>query len=507
MSESPVSAYFQLGDSPDAYIPNENPNQLIDLDELYRDTDQDGKTLMVQGTESLSLGVLSREIAIRFNLPNAREYDPFPSKRNAVNGQEGFFSTMYDGFKAFIEGIIKYIRMAFDWVANTIKGIFGFRKSKRIEKAIDDSLDGLKEEVKNTLTSLGFPASQYNLETFIGNMPSAVDRNGQLVIMRTKFETDKGAIEGLKQSLPLFQQCVGKLTQASNKAVKQNGIYSKTIKEMYDRTRVRSALQQPIPGEMSPEINRLLAAGSEVLVALDNKAITQEVVKLLEALYKVKFNSESLTEGFSKVRKELDEAVATHTVQLNQINVKEIMADIQSLNLGYVYLNDNSVDMSSINLKALGQAVDKTDADRVQALANYYGVPDPVIGYQSVAVAIRNYANFCQMVSRQLLVVEHQITSLINWYARSHMWYLHGLLGDMDKLRSLMLEAKADGVKVKADAAGNPTFNMEFIPEAEAQTFMENFSATNRKVLDEDIGELKSRYNNLVKQLGVGKTL
>lgn len=507
MSESPVSAYFQLGDNPDAYVPNENPAQLVDLDELYQETDQDGKTLMVQGTESLSLGVLSREIALRFKLPNAREFDPFPSKRNAVIGQEGFFTTMYEGFKSFIEGIIKYIRMAFDWVANTIKGIFGFRKSERIEKAIDSSLDGLKEEIKNTLSSLGFPAAEYNLETFIGKMPSAVDRNGQLVIMRTKFETDRSAIEGLKQSLPLFQQCIAKLTQCSNRALKVNATYSKVIKDMYDRTRVRNLLQQAIPGEVSPEVNRLIAASDEVLVALDTKAVVEEVAKLLSTLYKVEFKNDALTDGFGKVRKSLEEEVTTHSVNLAKIDVKALMAEIQTLNLGYVYLSKNSIDMSGINLKALGQAIDKTDADRVLALSNYYNAKEPVERYQQVAVGIRNYANFCQMVSRQLLVVERQINGLIGWYARSHMWYLHGLLGDMDKLRELMLEARAEGLKPQADPLGNPKFKMEFIPEAEARTFMENFSATNRKVLDEDIGELKTRYNNLVKQLGVGKTL
>ena len=338
-------------------------------------------------------------------------------------------------------------------------------------------------------------------------MPSAVDRNGQLVIMRTKFETDRSAIEGLKQSLPLFQQCIAKLTQCSNRALKVNATYSKVIKDMYDRTRVRNLLQQAIPGEVSPEVNRLVAASDEVLVALDTKAIVEEVAKLLSTLYKVEFKNDALTDGFGKVRKSLEEEVTTHSVNLAKIDVKELMAEIQTLNLGYIYLSKNSIDMSGINLKALGQAIDKTDADRILALSNYYNAKEPVERYQQVAVGIRNYANFCQMVSRQLLVVERQINGLIGWYARSHMWYLHGLLGDMEKLRALMLEARAEGLKPQADPLGNPTFKMEFISEADAKTFMENFSATNRKVLDEDIGELKTRYNNLVKQLGVGRTL
>lgn len=504
---NPVSSYLQLATPTDAYVPNEDPRQLVDLDEVYDDTDQDKITMMVKGTESLSLGVLSREIATKFNLPNAREFDPFPSKRNAVIGAEGFFTTMYEGFKTFVENIIKYIRMAFDWVANTVKGIFGFRKSERIEKAIDDSLDSLKGELKNTLTSLGFPAAQYNLENFIGNLPGKVDRIGQLTLMKTKFESDKEAIEGLTKSIPMFQQVVGKLTQASSKANRLLDNYRKVLKDQYDRTRVRSALQQHVPGEFSPEVQKLSAANREAILAMDPMNVVKDVGELLATLYKVEFTNDELTNGFSKVRKDLETAIKAESIKLTQFNAGEMMNKIQELNLRYVELADNTIDMRGINMKALGQAVDKTDADRAQALAGYYGVPDPIVEYQELAITIRNYANFCQVVSRQLLAVDRQINELSRWYARAHMWFLHGLIGDMDKLRALMLEARQEGKNPQADIAGNPTFHLEMIPEADAKTFMENFGASSRQMFEENIADMKTRYNNLVKQLGVGKTL
>lgn len=513
MSDNPVSSYLQLGDPVDAYVPNENPAQLIDLDEIYRDTDQDGKSAMVAGAESVSLGKLSRELALKFNVPNAHQLDPYNSPRNAVVGTEGFFSTMVEGFKAFVEGIIKYVRMVFNWVANNVKALLGFRKSERIEKAITESLPGLQQEFKDTLTSLGFPGQQYNLEKFIGDLPHAMDRVGQLHLMRSKFDTDKDAIEGLTKSLPLFQECIALLNKASDRAVRASEQYRRVIKDVYSQIRVRKDKQDHVTltlegrAENSPELYKLMTANREVFKSLDTQEISGKVVSLLEGLYKVKFTNEALTDGFNLARKELDNAVAQEAVKLTQVNLPLIMAEIQELNTRYVEISDHSVDMSGINLRKLGEVVDKTDADKVQTIADYLGVVNPVKEYQELALALRNYSNFCQMVSRQLLIVGSQCTNLSRWYARAHLWFIHGILGDMNKLREVMLEARQDGHKPQADANGNPTFRLEFIPEADAKTFMENFTATNQKILDEDIAELKTKYNNLVKQVGIGSTL
>lgn len=507
MSNSrPVQDYLQLSTPTDSFLPGDDI-QLIDLDEVYAETKQDDANAMVQGAEALSLGKMSRQMAARLNLPNWQELDPFPSKRNSVVGAEGFFSTLYEGFKSFIEGIIKYIRMAFSWVASTVRGIFGFRKSERIDKAIDTSLPALQEEIKNILTGLGFPGHEYNLEAFIGRLPNAVDRVGQLTIMKSKFETDKEAINGLSQALPLLQQCVAKLTESSNKAVKAFDGYKRVIKDEYNRTRVRDLKGQHVEGNDSPEANRVLVASQEVMKSLNGQAVTADIVALLSVLYKVEFTNEALTDGFSKVRKDLDVAIVTQAVKLTPVDIGLTLAAIQNLNARYVEISDNSIDMSNINLKALGEAIDKTDADKIQTLARYYNYPNIVITYQEVAAAVRNYSNFCQMASRQLLMVSRQIDSLVRWYARAHLWYIHGLLEDLDKLRQLNLEARAQGYSPQADASGTPTLQFEFMMDADPVTFAEKFAATSQDVIKDDIGGLRTKYNNLVKQLGVGKTL
>lgn len=505
-TQSPVQSYLQLSTPTDSFLPGDD-KQLVDLDEYYEETDQGHATDMVMGAEAMSLGKMSRAIAAKLGLPNVQAYDPFPSQRNSVVGAEGFFSTMYEGFKTFVENIIKYVRMAFSWVANTVKGIFGFRNSERIDKAIETSLPNLMEEFKTTLSGLGFPSNEYNLAAFIGRLPNGVDRLGQLTLMKSKFETDKEAMQGLTDALPLLQQCIAKLNEGSGKTVKAFDTYKKVIRDEYNRTRVRKIKDDHVEGRDSPEINRLVTAAQEVMKGLNPQALTSEVAKLLSTLYKIEFTNEALTEGFDKVRKNLDASIVTHSVKLTPVDVSEIMNNIQSLNARYVQISDNQIDMSGINLRALGEAIDKTDADKVRALAEYYGVPQPVTTYQETAVGVRNYSNFCQMVSRQLLVVERQVNALVRWYARGHLWYMHGLLGDMEKLRQLNLEARAHGHNPQANQEGYTTIEMEFISEADAKTFMEKFAGTSKEMFDENIGDLRTKYNNLVKQLGIGKTL
>lgn len=501
-----LSAYLQRSDPQTSWKPGEN-GQLVDLDEYYEETGQDVSDRMIQGTESFGLGKVDRQLCAVLGVEGYQQMDPFPSQRNAVMGAEGFFSKVVEGFKEFIENIIKYIRMAFDWVANTVKGIFGFRKSERIEKAINNSLDSMKQEFTTALNGLGFPSAEYNLERFIGKLPNGVDRIGQLQLMKSKFETDREAIDGLTESLPLFQQCASKLTEASNKAVKASNDYRRIIGEEYNKTRARMHKQEFVEGTDSPEAIRLLKASQDVGLALNKEAILPSVVALLNALYKTKFSNQELEEGFSKVRKDLETSITLHAAKIPATDVSGIMDSIQMLNKHYVNISDNSIDMGDVNIRALGAIVDKTDADKMKAMSDHYKMPSLLTSYQEVAVAVRDYSNFCQLVTRQLSIVQRQIDNLTRWYVRGQLWYYHGILGDMEKLKELNREARAHDAIPIADKDGSPAFKFEFIEAADAQTFMENFGATSQEVLEKDIAGLRTIYNNFVKDAGIGKPI
>lgn len=326
--------------------------------------------------------------------------------------------------------------------------------------------------------------------------------------MRSKFDTDKGAVEAMVAGIPAIQQVIAKLTDTSNRAVRAFDQYRRVIKDEYNKTRVRSSNFDRIAGADSPEANRVFTSGLETLKALDTDALGTEVVKMLNILYKVEFSNDSLKDGFEKVRKELEAQVTTQTSKLSPIDMTEIMATIQTLNAHYLKVSDNSVDMTGVNFKALGNAIDKTDAEKVKFISDYYKVTQPLTMYQQVSVAMRDFSTFCQMVTRQLTVVQRQINNLARWYARAHMWYMHAVLGDIETIRKLNLDAVKDGHGTGTiNAHGDHTFAYEMIDDADAKTFMEKLAGTQRELIEADIGKIKTAYNNMVKQLGVGVTI
>lgn len=501
-----IDSYSQLaaGHPVDSFIPGDD-KQRVDLTEYYGETGQELASTMVTGSEAFNSGKLSKQLALKLKLKGAEQFDPFPSERNARAGQEGFMTTLKEGFKTFIENIIKYIRMAINWVVDTVRSALGLRKSARIEAAINNELPQLKTEFEKVMTGLGFPTGQYNLENYIGNMPQGVDRVGQILLMKSKVENDQEAIEGLGNSLPLIQQCIAKLKVNSDKVVQSSKRLKQVINEEYKRCRLRS--QRPdlqTSAKDSPELNRVVKACLEVEASLDPDGLATDVGKLYETLYKVQFTNDELLTGFNTVRDQLKAHVAVERVSLGKNDVAVKLAAIQYLNKRYVEISDKEIDMSRVNWKAIGGIVDKDDATKIDEMAKFFNHPSLLQTYQDTTVAVRNFSQFCFSVSQALMVVNQQATNLIEWHGRATMYYMHGVMGDLEGLRALHLKARAEGLSPEADALGNP-IGMVFIDEADAKTFGEK-AAANVNLVSE-ISGLKDSFNSVAKQTGWSKPL
>jgi len=495
--------YFQLGEPVNSYQPGEN-KQKVDLTEYYKETGQDDATVMVMGTEELNFGKLSRRTAILLKLKRSRAYDPFPTERNARMGAEGLITTIVDGFKTFIETIIKYIRMAIDWVVDTIKGIFGFRKSARIEKAIDDNLDAMKKEFEATLLGLGFPVSEYNVEKFVGELKPGQDRKLQLVMLKNKLEGDKEAIDGLGKSLPILVQAMAKIKQANEKLGVKTKALKKAISDEFSRTRVRHATNNPVSGSASTEVLRVLTACQEVKLALDVNSIAESVGALYNTLYGIEFTNDELTNGFTAVRSKLQSLVKTESVKLTPQKTSEIFLGIQYLNARYQELSDNEIDLSKVDWRALGQVIDKGDADRVNTIANYFGATNQLLPtYQETTVAVRNYTQFCFNITQALLIIEKQISNLVEWHRRCHAYYYAGVIGDVETVVNMVKEARAKGHNPLANGFDVPV-GMVYIREADAKTLGEKAAANINFIITEDIAGVKTSLNNFSRQIGWG---
>lgn len=511
MSDNPgeqLDSYKQVGSSSptDSYQPGEG-KQRVDLDEYFKETGQQEGTVMMQGFEQLSLGKLSRDVAKFLDLPNASKYDPFPSERNARTGAEGFFSYVAEKFKAGVDAIIKYIRMAIDWVVDLIKTIFGFRKSARINKEIDDSLEDLKEEFAETLKGLGFPSKDYNVEAYLGDLPAGKSPVMQLHILKSKMDKDVDSVAGLNQALPLIKDAVAKLTQASNKVDNATRQFKRTLKEAHKQYIVRRSRGEKLSMGQAPEALQIVKAIQEVKSCLDVQPIGIVVGKVYEELYKTNFTNEELTEGFDKVRAKLKQDIHTQTVSLTPQDIPQLFTNIQALNKRYQEISDKQLDLSGIKWKDLGDLIDKSDADKIEDMNDFYGYAklpthqQLTAEYQRMSIEVRNFTQFCFSVSQSLMIVQKQIVNLVEWHNRTHAYYMGGVIGDLDTMMAAIKDAKAHGHKPVVDGKGRPQPLM-FIKEADAKTFMERASGTLHAVIEPNMKELKETYNNFARQVG-----
>lgn len=496
--------YMQVGNAQptDSYEPGEN-TQLVDLTEFYKDTDQSKATVMVNGLEELSLGVLSKKTARLLKLKNLDKYDPYPSAFNARLGTEGLLSSIATGFRKFIEAIIKYIRMAIDWVVNLIKGIFGFRNSKRLNEKISSNINELEDEFSKTLIGLGFPSNEYSVEAFLGNLPQDQLRQGQVAALVSKFKKDEDTIQGLIDAVPLFKEIMFELKAIGDGAVRSTDKLKRVITDEHKKALElqRRGVSQGVSTQ-STESNRIYKECLEVLLALNTNKITPKLSLLFDALYGIKFTNEELDRGFNEVREKLRKEVEIKTLTLSGINAGANLGQIQDLNMKYQNIKDRDIDLSTVDWKKLGNAIQLDEADKIQQIAGLYNFPPLIAMYQSVSVHIRNFTSFCHLVTNELFKVERQIETLVNWHARTSLYYISGLSGDIQQMTKIIKEAKAQGLSPYAFADNSPKINSKFIKETQLEGFYEKMADVNHDIIEMDLLNIKGKANKFTKQLG-----
>lgn len=506
-----LDGYKQLGNSAptDSYIPGEG-KQRVDLEEYYKETSQDEGTYMMQGFEQLSLRRLSKTLARQLGLSGVESYDPFPSERNAVQGSEGLFSYIADKFKSMIEGIIKYIRMVIDWVVDTIKTFFGYRKSERITKAIDESLGDLHDQFADTMQGLGFPKSEYNLEKYLGELAPGENVKFQIILLKSKMEKDQDAITGLTEALPLLQQASTKMIKVNSDVDRAVTRLKKVIKEEYESARVRKSRGETLNAFDSPEMVRVMTTINETRLALDTAGVTEIVQKLYSTLYKIEFTNEELIEGFDKVRNRLKTTLQSEKVKVIKQDAPGLLLGIELLKKRYMELADDKVNLDAVDWKALGKAIDKSDSDQIKMMSDFFtapGVPTDsklLAEYQRLSIEVRTFSQFCFSIAQSMLTVQRQAINLIDWHNRTYAYYYSGLLGDIDTMMAVIKDAKAAGHSPLHDSKGRPP-PMLFIKEADAQTFMEKLSSNLNLVVESDVAGVKASFNNFAKQIGWSK--
>lgn len=506
MPDTDLDSYKQIGEAEpvDSYRPGEG-KQRIDLDEFYEDTGQKDTTVMVQGYEAFTMGKISKDLARQIGLPNTLSYDPFPSERNARAGNEGFFGMVAEKFEGMVEGIIKYVRMVIDWVVDTIAGFLGFRKKSAVTEKSDKEQKDLQKDFEKTIIALGFPASEYSLEAFLKDLPADQAGAFQLLFMKSKFVSDKDAIEGIANALPLIQQAISKLKVASDKATTSQKFLKKVINEEYSRIHARKATGQHIGATESTEMNRVLKAIMEVKSNLDATNITITVNKLYSELYKTKFKDEELSTGYDKVRAELKNTLTTQKINLSGNHSGTILETIQMLNRRYLEISDKEFDLSSVKWKDIGTIIDKTDADKIKAMDAYFQGFGLQSRYQEMCVEVRNFVQFCLSVTTSMLTVEKQASNLIEWHTRARTYYYSGVVGDVKKITEVIESTKDISDQVVLERQVKKLGKLRFVKDRDATTLQELLSRVGAgEKIGADVTAFSKQLNNFSKQTGFG---
>lgn len=499
--------YMQIGkgDVTDSFQPGDN-KQRVDLSEYYEETKQGDTKLMVMGTEAFNLGKISRDLAIKLGLPDASKYDPFASERNARMGNEGFLAKLSDGFKKFIENIIKYIQMAINWVVDTFKTWLGYKPTVRVTREINDKLGDLQKEFVEMIRGLGFPEDHFNLEEWLGRLPPNLAGKAQLHLLVNKVAEEEETINRLFEVVPLIQKANRTLAKIGTDMVRESKKFSRVLEEETRNTRALLSTTPHLPdAKDSIYVNRVNAALNELRLVTLPEELNKVINDIFTKLYGISFSNNAMEDGFVRLREQLRQNVVSQNVmQRNNDSTRKAITNLLiKANNRYVELKENTPDLGRVDWKSIGRIVNVTDSQKIQFLQDAYRATTLVSTYSQVAVEVRDVTNGAYLIGQELLKLEKQIESITTWHARTSIYFMAGVVGDVETMQKINQSSMAEGRKPVSDQDGRPHMGA-FFSAIPAEGFKENFAQHAHLLLELDLVPFKRALNNFSKQIGLG---
>ena len=504
MSERPLSEYTQLGkDNTNAYQPSDDDDkQRIDLDEFYETCEQTGVTAMVNGAEAyFSHGVLSKATARLCGIKGCENFDPVPSRFNARLGGESFVTEIVDGFKKFIENIIKYIKMAVNWLIDIVKTLFGYKKTHRQVDQAAKEMENIKKEFNELLKGLGFPAGTWDLENFIGNPDMSFDRLSAFKILRSKFVDDEEAIKRLGESLPTFITTLGYMNDASKKMRRASDNFHRTIQNAAHQ------VQKQKTGGM-PELELIKVAANEIKLATNFDEVAGKLSELLTSLYMTKdkenkFSSEALQEGFMAIKAQLAGLVHVSVVSMKSVPDKAtLLSKVAEASVRYEQLRETDIDISTIDFKLYSNIISQEDSKIIMDLDHLTNCGGALIAsYNSTAKLVRDYTQFCHSIMTELNKVYKQLESLWLWHTRSQQMIYFYVLKDLETITELNKQYMAAGMNPYANGEGIPRVDA-FINYDDRVTLFEKIAGTANDLLEANINGIMDSIKEAGRNMG-----
>jgi hypothetical protein len=220
--KDPVVTTYPLIGEGGKVVPGDQEEQLIDLDAAYKKTGETKTNELVEGLERyINQKILGKREMELAGVKGGENFDPLPSRRNAVLGGESFLTAVKDGFLKIIDFIIKFIKGAVNWVIERIKVLLGFSKTKAEIKACDDARSDMEKEVKSTLSGFGINPSFYSLDQLVESAPRGIDRVEMIKYLSAKSKNETEMAKALTGVIPDLTTLTRKLRDSSDSLTKR----------------------------------------------------------------------------------------------------------------------------------------------------------------------------------------------------------------------------------------------------------------------------------------------
>lgn len=490
--KDPVVTTYPLIGEGGKVVPGNQEEQLIDLDAAYKKTGETKTNELVEGLERyINQKILGKREMELAGVKGGENFDPLPSKRNAVLGGESFITAVKDGFLKIIDFIIKFIKGAVNWVIERIKVLLGFSKTKAEIKACEDARSDMEKEVKSTLSGFGINPSFYSLDQLVESAPRGIDRVEMIKYLSAKSKNETEMVKALTGVIPDLTTLTRKLRDSSDSLTKRY----KRFKVVLDSTRKKLAANN-VGDADGYELSK--AIKDVMVISEDYGDVVASLSAVVSKLYGVNLDdSKILKEGFGVLRENIARNRAVATSKLNPEKLTGLYAEIGTLNNRIISESGNAFDLSHVDTKVLKEVVSLDDANFINNLSDVVGNRQLIADYQAMAVSVRDFTAILESSSAICADISREIANFTKWKNNVDMYLAVAVTEDLKLIASTLI-ASAGAGEYDLDKLGKS--KPVVLPEP---GLVKKTGLITQEILDADLHGVTSAVNNFAKTAGL----
>lgn len=491
--ESPVSLVYSPGDG--VVVDAGNPDEkLIDMDESYKTVEKENIGSLVDGVEQYRQHRVLDIVNARFaGLSGIENYDPLASRRNGVLGGENFLVTIRDGFIKFIKLIIEYITKAYNWLADKVKGFFGWGKTQKQIVDLENKSKDLRQDLATAMLKIqaGGP-NLFSVSDFFEGKPKGLDRLETIKFIKGKSDDLEETVVSLNEALDISRQ----LQKLLNRKAELMSRDKKKLAKHFDAMRNDLKHNRATITTMQA----FQQACSEItLDTLSLEDVNGLTVKLYQLLYGVTLPSKSAEKldtikgQLISVRKALDYRIDPKSSAILHQRIGALITEISNNPVDFTplsYTNDvlkvfvNMDDANTLNVYAAKVANNPSEE-------TYYKNE-----YLNVSNRTKDFTALVDQIAVIFRDITLQLTTAIQWKQRVDALLNAYIANDVRMIANVYDALANEGVDLKS----HKSVQLNIIPENQIGA---EIGAVINELVKHNINGLGQVADNILRQVGL----